>query len=98
MSSFSTATVGPLHAAEAHGSLLPDARRNLLERIDQARRLFAGGQPPAEVQRRTQLSPYLLGILSLPEKELQASVLAEADRERDESIAKNRRMREGRSA
>jgi hypothetical protein len=74
------------------------SREERLRRISRARVFAEVGNSPADISEHCGISPFLAGIMAIPEKELSAMVEEEGRKERDQALAKNRRMRKRESA
>ena len=74
------------------------SREERLRRIERARVFAEVGNSPEAISEHCGISPFLASIMAIPEATLLERVEAEGRKERDETLAKNRRMRERESA
>jgi hypothetical protein len=74
------------------------SREERLRRIERARVFAAVGNSPEAISEHCGISPFLASIMAIPEAELLERVEEDGRKERDETLAKNRRMRQRESA
>ena len=74
------------------------SREERFRRIERARVFAEVGNSPEAISEHCGISPFLASIMAIPEKELLAMVEEEGNKERDQTLASNRRTRERESA
>jgi hypothetical protein len=74
------------------------SRAERLRRIERARVFAAVGNSPEAISEHCGISPFLATILAVTDAELLQRVEYEGRKERDETLAQNRRRRERDSA